>query len=322
MGTSRPVVPAIARVFRSLLIAMTLLLTGCADRRELQVVLVPWIGFETLTLASDFGWLSPRVTLHRVPVGGEVFNALLEGRAVAGALSLEEALILAHARPSLRVALVMDESAGADMLLTRPGIASVAELAHRPVAFEGTGATMLLLQGALRREGLSLDDVEAVDLSVEEHLELYRDGRIDAAVTYMPYAQDLIDAGAQLLFDSRSLPGSIFDVLVVDMERLRGRESMMRDIIAAHFRALEYLRRNRDDATYRIAGYQGLPAAIVQRALGGVRLPDVEAVRAQLASGGAVSAAAEQLRAMGVIDFIPDTDSLLDDSLLPAPVPR
>ena len=233
----------------TLLCALALLLAtaGCGGQRQLHIALHPWIGYETLTLAADLDWLPPSVVLQRGASVSDSLQALREGRVQAAAVTLDEALRLCAGLPSLQVVLVMDESAGADALVANPAIEDLAALAGRRVAYEDSAVTKLLLHGALARAGLLPGDIEGVDLTVDRHLPAYREGRIDASVSYQPHTQDLLAAGAVRLFDSRDLPGMILDVLVVDSRALGRRRALLRQVVAAHFRALRYLRSSPDD---------------------------------------------------------------------------
>jgi NitT/TauT family transport system substrate-binding protein len=76
------------------------------------------------------------------------------------------------------------------------------------------------------------------------------------------------------LFDSRQIPNTIVDVLAVRTAVIdRAHAKALRHLVATHFRALDDLTRNPQDAAYRMAGHLKLPAAGVLSAFRGLTLP-------------------------------------------------
>lgn len=298
------------------LVTLLALTTACSPPAPLTIALHPWIGYETLSLAEQFGWLPDDVSLLRGDSSRDSLAALREGRAQAAALTLDEALRLRAELPALRVVLVMDESAGADRILARPGIHTLQGLAGRAVALEDSAVSTLLLDTALERAGLVREQLTIVDLPVDAHAAAYAAGEVDAAVSFLPYASVLADLGARPLMDSRAMPGMILDVLVVDGAALDGREAPLRAAIAAHFQALAHLRSSRDDAIYRFAGIQGQSSDAIREALDGVRLPDAEWVRARLDTPDALAPTVARLVKLGVVPEQP-MDDLFSAAFLP-----
>lgn len=100
-----------------LLLIATLGLAGCTDRHTLTVAVHPWIGYESLCLAQDLGWLPRQVTLQHGRTAAESLAALQAGTVDAAGLTLDEALKARGAGVPLSAVLVLDSSAGGDMLM-------------------------------------------------------------------------------------------------------------------------------------------------------------------------------------------------------------
>lgn len=306
-----------------LLLLSAVALSACKPRSELHLAYHPWVGYESLALAEQLGWLPENVVLHRLENSTASAQALISGEVAVAALTLDEALRLRATLPSLQVVLVMNESAGADVLLARPGLTSLRDLAGARVAYESSAVSELLLRSALTSEGLSLADLELVDLPVTQHENIYRAGEVDAVVTYLPEAARIRALGATGLFDSSQIPGAILDVLVVHPEQLQDRHDALAATIAAHFRALEHLRTNRDDAVYRFAALEGTTAAQIRVALAGVRLPDPVSVASYLGPQGALNTTAVALIDAGLLGDAAQAvflDGLADTAYLPRSV--
>ncbi|MFI9651374.1 ABC transporter substrate-binding protein [Guyparkeria halopsychrophila] len=259
------------------------LLGGCVAREQtIRVAYHPWIGYETLMLASQFDWLPPTVSLSRLGSASLSLDALQRGEVDAVAQTLDEVIRARRGGLDLVVVMVFNVSSGGDALLVDEGIDSLDDLAGKRIGVERTGVGELLLERVLDRAGLGWDDVTIVDRSANQHLSAWQDGEVDVVVTYEPIASRLRAAGAKRLIDSRDFPDLIFDVLAVRRDRLDGVNRVLTDVIRAHFRGLHHLRTNRQDSLYRIADAQQIDEQAVTRSIAGVLLPRLEANRGYL----------------------------------------
>lgn len=305
-----------------LVLCCALGLAGCAKQSTLSVAVHPWIGYESLCLAEDLGWLPQGVALRHGRVAADSLAALQSGEADAATLTLDEVLRARSAGMPLTVVLVLDSSAGGDMLLARPNITTLTDLKGKRIGYEPSTVGALVLSEVLNQAGLAHDAVHHVELPVSEQLAAWRAGDIDAVVTYQPTASLLLAEGAQPVFDSRQMPDTIFDVLAVHRDRIKGHESTLRSLLQTHFRTLEYLRSNREDAVHRIAEHQGMTAADVRRALAGIILPGLAGNRYALRSGSRFEQAAQRLERLmvrrGLLSAPDDLRRLFVADYLPA----
>ena len=259
------------------------LLGGCRAREQsIRVAYHPWIGYETLLLASQFHWLPPSVSLRRLDAASLSLAALRAGEVDAAALTLDEVMRARLGGMDLVVVMVFDVSSGGDALLVREGIDAIEQLAGKRIGVELGGVGEMLLDRILARAGLDWGDITVVDRSVDRHAAAWQDGELDAVVSYEPVVSQLRKDGARRLIDSRDFPDLIFDVLAVRRERLPAVDGVLTAVIRAHFRGLRHLRTNLQDAIYRIADAQGVTERAVVRSIAGVLLPGLEANRRYL----------------------------------------
>ncbi len=268
---------------------------GCSSAAPLRVGIHPWIGYESLSLAQDFKWLPSGVELVATQDMADSSRALQSGNLDAACTTLDEVLRLRGLGLPLTVALVFDVSAGADMLLVRPNIHTLANLEGKRIGVEPGALGALVLGSVLRSAGLARSAVTVVDLPTEAQLVAWRKQEVDAVVTYESTATMLQREGAQRLFDSRQMPDTIVDVLAVRPERLKGRGDTVKALVASHFRGLAHLQGSRQDALYRIGARQGMTPQEVQLALAGVIFPTLEANWQYLAVHGRLQIAATAL---------------------------
>ena len=312
------------RQFMGLLASASLagaVIPGCARETPLRVGMIHWIGYEPLFLAKEFGWLGDSVALTRTASGSETITGLLNGSLDAGGMTLDEALRVSSQGVPLTVIAVMNVSAGADAVMVRPEITGLRDLKGRRVAVELQAVSAVMLLKVLEEAGLTRADIEEFDLPVDQHAQAWRRNEIDASVSYEPMASVLESLGAKRLFDSRSLPETIFDVLVVRRDRISQRKGALRSLLVSHFRGLNHLVRNFHDAVYRVATRQEVTPEAVRHALGTVTLPDLSTNQRYLAPEGQVDKAAENLQALllkeGLMAQSVDLDRLCNASFLP-----
>lgn len=300
-------------------------LTGCGRAEPLIVGIHPWIGYEPLYLAKDFGWLPPSVVLSSGGAARDSMDGLLSGELGGAALTLDETIRVCSEDTGLVVVAVTNVSAGADVLVVRPSIEELAALRNQRIAVELSGVSGLLLLKILEVANLSRDDIVIVDLPVSQHAQAWARGEVDASVCYEPTASTLQKKGGIRLFDSSAIPETIFDVLVVTRDTAESNPGAVRDLVAAHFAGLRHLVRSMPDAVYRVATRQGIEPVDVRKALATVMLPDLAANQRYLAASGRVEAIARLLTRLmlseGMISSDPGFQRLGDPSFLPRRVP-
>jgi NitT/TauT family transport system substrate-binding protein len=293
-------------------------LSACLPEQPVTVGIHPWIGYETLYLAREFGWLPEDIRFQEGKTASDSLAALKAGIVDAACLTLDETLRARSYGLPLAVALVFDVSVGADKLLARPELRRLADLAGRRLGFERNAVGALVLDRLLAEAGLAADALTLIDLPVDRQLAAWREGRLDALITYEPTASLVQREGARPLFDSRRMPDAIFDVLAVRLDRAGRRGAALSALLANHFRVLSHLRTHQGDALYRIAGHQGLTPGEARLVLSGVALPSLEANRSYLSTADTrIAQAARTLSALMVRNGLLDQQDALQDLIVP-----
>lgn len=299
-------------------------LFGCSQKRPLRTGVHPWIGYETLYLAEEFGWLPSTVQLSKGHSAQDSLQGMLAGELDAAALTLDEALRVQAGGVPIRVVAVTNVSVGADMVLARPEITNLADLAGRSIGVELSGVSGVMLFSMLEAAGLRSDQVSMVDLPVSQHLEAWNQGVIDVSVCYQPVAARLEQAGAVRLFDSSQLPDTIFDLLVVSQAAERKQSAAIEELVRGHFLGLRHLVRNMHDSVYRIATRQQVAPDAVRESMATVMLPELAANRRYLQRGGRVETVAHRLADIlareGLIEQVPVLEGLVSRDYLPRSV--
>jgi NitT/TauT family transport system substrate-binding protein len=213
-----------------------------------------WPGYEPFYLARDQGFFgSTPVQLVDYASATQVQNAFRNGAIEAATLTLDEALQLAAQGFNPRVILVLDISLGADVLLADAAIGTMHDLKGKRVGVETTALGAFMFSRAIASGSLSREDVTVVPLTADEHERAFREGRVDALVTYEPMRTRLLKNGARILFDSSMIPGEVIDVLLVRNEVLDTRLEAVEALARGWFKALDYMKTQPEKATQNIS---------------------------------------------------------------------
>lgn len=257
-------------------------LYGCQPKQPLKVGIHTWIGYETLNLAQEFHWLPEEIQLHENQ-NISISSALIQsGELDAACLTLDEVLRLRSLGVPLTVVLVFDVSAGADAVIARHAIQTLADLSGKRIGVEHNALGILVLHELLEAAKLPLSAVKIVDCPTEHQLSAWRNNEIDALITFEPTPTILQRDDAHRIFDSRQFPDTIFDVLAVRTDHIGNDQSALDALLDAHFKGLNHLQANRQDAIYRIANREKISADEVQQAYAGILLPSLPANREYL----------------------------------------
>ena len=231
-------------------------LTNCNTQSNipLRIGANLWTGYETLYLARDLGYYDDKsIRLVDYPSGTEEVRAYRNQEIEGAGLSIDQALVLAATQENIRIITIMDVSNGGDVILGKPELADMKALKGKRVGVEATSLGAFFIARALEENDMTTQDIEIVSLELTEHERAYKEGEVDAVVTFGPARTNLLAAGAKLLFDSSQIPGEIVDTLAVSTEAIANSPKAIQALVDGRFRALDYFENNPQDAAVRIA---------------------------------------------------------------------
>lgn len=262
-----------------ILLTISLALSGCGREPEspLRIGTNVWIGSEPLYLARELGHLDPKtVQLVEYPSASEVLRAF-RNQAIDGmVISLDELFGLAVDGLQPRIILAVDVSDGADVVVGRPGMQKMTDLKGRRIAVESGALGAFVLSRALALNGMQASDVNIVHLESNEQPTAFAKGQVDGAVTFDPYRTQLLRAGATTLFDSTRIPGEIVDLLAVRASVLDKQPKAIQALLAGWLSAIDYLKREPNDAARRMGVRQQTTGEQFLQALRGLHIPSRE----------------------------------------------
>jgi NitT/TauT family transport system substrate-binding protein len=224
---------------------LTFILISCvpAPLKPLRIGTNVWPGYEPLFLARELGYYgNTPIQLVEYP-NFDPNRAYRNGEVEMSATPMTAFLPLAPTHPDVRAWLIMDISNGADAIVAKRAIANLQSLKGRRVGFDRSMLAPFVLSRGLEQVGLSLKDVKIVSVELSDQEEAFKQGRVDAIVTFEPYRSNILNAGAKLLFDSTQIPGEVVDVLIGSESLLTTHATQLQVLIQGWFRALDYIRK-------------------------------------------------------------------------------
>ncbi len=257
------------------LLAIAACLSGCKPPPEpLRIVSSPWAGYEPLYLARDLGYLKESsVRITELPSANITAEAFSNGSADIATLTLDETLTQLAKGQKLRILLVMDISNGADGVVAKPGIKSLADLKGKRVGMENIPLGAYILSRVLDMSGLKATDMDIIPMPEDKHEKAYLQGKIDAAITMEPYKTRITKAGAHVLLDSSQIPNEIFDLILVREDVYQTRRDDLCNLTRQWFRTLDYVQANQKDAYARMGKRLGTNEEDFRTAMGGIKVP-------------------------------------------------
>jgi NitT/TauT family transport system substrate-binding protein len=255
------------------------ILAGCsqAPTPPLRVGTNLWPGYETLHLAKSLGYYKDTpIQLVDLPSGSEEVRAFRNGNIEAAGISLDQALVLATTNPDVRIVTVMDFSEGGDVILGKPEFSTLKALKGKRVGVEANALGAYVITRAMETVGLSTKDIKIVSLGLSEHERAFKDGAVDAVVTFGPARSKLLSAGAKELFTSAQIPGEVVDVLIMRESVITKQPEAVQALVKGRFQALSYLETNPQEAAQRIAPRTGVTPVQFLESLKGLRSPNLQ----------------------------------------------
>lgn len=248
-----------------LVFALTAVLAGCGSSQPAQpqakpaqkiiIAYTPWTGYAALFVAQSKGMFKARgldIELQSIESVGDRKQALAAGKIQGMAASLDVA-VSAVADLPMKFVWAFDSSAGADGLLAKPDIKSLADLKGKQVAYHKGSASHFMLTEMLAKAGMKDSDIQAVDMKASDAAAAFMAGKVDAAVTWEPHLTKAAKAGGTILATSKDTPGLIADVLVFKDDYVKANADTVQKIVEAMAEATEFLLKNQAEASKMVA---------------------------------------------------------------------
>jgi len=247
-----------------------LLLTGTAFGKEKVVIGVSkWVGYAPLYLAQEKGLFKEK----GLDVEVKVIEALPERRAAfaAGRIQLigttADAHVIAAAQGiPLRQVLALSECREGGGIVAKQSVKGVKDLKGKVLAGHKGGTTLFWVSFVLADNGMTLSDVDWMDLEGSDAVSAFVAGKADALATWQPYLSKAMDQGkGHLLLDMGKTPGAVVDTLASSPQFIKSHGEGLKKIVKAWYDALDFYKGHPDEAQAVMARFtEDKPESLAQ----------------------------------------------------------
>lgn len=260
-------------------IAAATITSALAD--PVKLGLQPWLGYGPLWVAEEKGFFEKHgleVELSNFNWDQDMLAAIASGNldVVAGATN---GVITSYNKGvDQKGFMIMDLAFEADAIIAGDSIKSIKDLKGKKIAFEAGSTSDLLLNYALRENGMSIDDIEHVPMGASEAGLALVAGRVDVAVSYEPYISAALSKkeGNSVLYTAAEKPGLISDLLTAQSSWIKDNPDAVKGLILAWNDAVNFIRENPEEGEGMIAKAVGAKADYFAPAWKGVRLYNID----------------------------------------------
>ena len=230
---------------RITLFFVALVSTNLAYAAPLVIGYSDWPGWVAWEVGIEKGWFEE----IGVDVKFEWFDyvasmdAYAAGQLDAVCMTNGDALVTGATGRRSVMAIINDFSNGNDMIVARPGITSISQLAGRKVGVEVGFVGHLLLLRALEKSGLTEEDIELVNVRTNETPMVLASGEVDAIVAWQPSSSQSLQMspGATAIYSSANDPGLIYDTLAIAPESLDQYPEQWGKVIEVWYRIVDFI---------------------------------------------------------------------------------
>jgi NitT/TauT family transport system substrate-binding protein len=166
--------------------------SALAQETKVGIGISGWTGFAPLTLAKEAGIFKKNgldVSIKKIPQKDRHL-AIASGDIQCAATTVETWIVWNANGVATTQIFQLDKSFGADGMVVKSNIARISDLKGKKVAADAPGtATYFTLAWMLKKNGLTIKDVEVVNLSPQAAANAMIAGTagLDAAMTYEPF---------------------------------------------------------------------------------------------------------------------------------------
>lgn len=173
----------------------------------------------------------------------------------------------------LELILIPDFSNGGDVIIANETVSNIEALKGKKIGTEIGSLGMFVLHAALAKHGMTLDDVEVVNVEQLDAEREMKNKAIDAVVTYPPYSLTIAKlSGHKQVFDSAEIPGKVIDTISMRQGVVEDVEQWVEKFHKVWARTLAYARQNRDEAYRIMATREGISVEEFSDALTGLKV--------------------------------------------------
>ncbi|HXV99855.1 MAG TPA: ABC transporter substrate-binding protein, partial [Anaerolineae bacterium] len=231
---------------------------GAGATEPIRVGFNTWVGFGPFYIAQEKGFFAKRglnVELQRIEGTGDRRSAFIAGRLEGMGSTVDDLIIGAAQGVQGKMVLGLDESIGADGILTTKDITEVADFKGKSIAVQPGFVNHFFLLYILDANGLTSKDVTVVPMEPDKASAAFVADEVDIAVTWEPHLSEVEKnrPDGKRFLTTNDYPGIIVDILTFRNDVIDNRPDDVRAFVDAWYEAVDYLQTNPEEANAIIA---------------------------------------------------------------------
>jgi len=175
-----------------------------------------WVGYSGVFVANELGYFKDAgldVKLKPFSNPGDTLPALVSDQLDIGLTTLQNLAVLnGNSDTDVAAIALVDSSNGADAIVAKKSIASLADLKGKKVALTLGEVNHFLFLVGMKQIGMDPSSVKITSMSADDAGAAFIGGKVDAAVTWEPWVTKATKSGGHVIFSSASVPPSSFAI--------------------------------------------------------------------------------------------------------------
>lgn len=242
----------------SISLFIVLILTACSHEpqtNKITIAINPWPGYELLYLAEKKGFFKEvglNIKLAQTATLSDAQRAYIDGRVDGFTSTIVEAVQAQELGGApLNVVLLADYSNGGDVILSQAPYQSLTDLKGKKIGCEVSSLGIYILARALSVHGMSMNDIEVVNIEQGNALQSLSEGLIDAMVSYPPYSLEILNDPQQTnhkIFTTAEIPNEILDTVSFSIKVIEENPDLVTKLQQAWQLSYDFLKQHPDEA--------------------------------------------------------------------------
>lgn len=297
--------------------------SSATSKTPIKIALSPLPSWYFWYLVRDKGFFKKHhvnVQLVYFPTYSDSISALNAGKVDGNSEALIDCISPLSKGVPIKSVFATDYSAGGDGIVAKPGIKSVKDLKGKKVATEVGTIEHFFLLTLLKDNGMTENDIHLTNMTVQDSGNAFIAGKLDAAALWEPSLSEAQTKGhGTKIASSKSYPGLIPDMLVMNSNVMKNRPQDVKNIADAWFDAMNYYKAHPAESIKIVAKDAGITPAELKQGIDGFHLLSVAANKQYYKKGNTFQSfyySAQQngqfLKNLGYIQQVPSFNSFLN----------
>lgn len=245
---------------------------------EVSLGMVPWPAFELFYLADEKGIFEKnglKVDIREFASTTDNSSAFVGKQLDFCTYPSAESIAPFSEGADFKVVMLADKSNGCEGLISKNDIKSVADLKGKTVATQYCSVDHFLLLTLLKENGMTADDINLVDMTIENAGNTFMAGQCDAACIWDPYFSQAKKAGGNVLYSTSENPDIISDVVAASGDMIKNNPQAVEAMVKSFYEAVDYWKSNPDESNEFMASKLGVSKEEFVSQISGLIIPDV-----------------------------------------------